>query len=998
MPQRVIDAWMAAAGLVGLVLVGALVLFGRDLRRAVRTGPAWKRRLLAAGLLLLGSIGLASCGPKAPDVTDRPAGSGSATAAPAGKTLAETEQWKRIRALWREVEECATGAHGLYSLLRADKQRLLASTDAFNADLASLETAGLLSRAEAGLLRCEFTELLWEIRGITPQEDRPSRHFEAKVLAGSWESAEPKFAALAGSERIDRIVARLAVNDLKSRIARLSVPGFYISREAHLEAHKIRDRVMKLDKAVRARPVREGQSIEKNPNWQAIKRIRKQVEKAFDRGLFADEHFAAKEAEYLHKSVRKARKKLAALHAQGAVTEAEKGYLAMRLDDLEGGIRDKQKREKEIWDGSDDGGGGLFADDVETDLDRDVLLNDLRLLATGRRCLAPLLPILDSVEERVKSRELGGLFDSDDEVKRRTKLIEAINTTRSLPGDEGSQLRASGQWRQFAAAWSRADQLVSFRRFADLEECQRTVQQFKRAKQHLAALERQGLLTGAEAKLLAFGHAVLLRSLGNVKLECVFFSGSVRCILRLKRWLPLLREAAGSPRRNWDVLNRVLPTVEMTLRSLEYLVDSRVERVWIGDFSMYFRPEWRAAPRLKAAVKEVYGPAMAAFDALYAGRTTQTALADTPEWRHLADTWRRAEAIATWRRGRYPYTEFGRHRLLADLHLCVRDALRLQRSNLLSGAEVRLLRMDLKTLEDGAQVPRSSESFGATCYDGNWSDFPTGNRQERIRKRLPLLEKLVGTERLRPEVMAKVLHTADLDLAREGSEFEDESDEPKRDRKKLTKKQKARREREKEQRKLAHELIRRIGYRLESQGTSLVEAADWQAIHAAWNLAGRLAVENGTAAERRVADAAIDTAVAAAMRLRAYDLLGSLERNLILREAYCLWENMHRLPPVDYPGEGYAPPHDFGYSNVAFGWVGPRAEWRKKAVRSRDVKAAVKKLMLAAIRADRAALNDPESLLRLAPDNGWLSGQSEEREQAMKDLDKVERMILKGRK
>lgn len=58
MPQRLVNAWTLLAAMVGLVLVGVLVIFGKDIHKSARTGPQWKRRMMAAALTLLAGVGL----------------------------------------------------------------------------------------------------------------------------------------------------------------------------------------------------------------------------------------------------------------------------------------------------------------------------------------------------------------------------------------------------------------------------------------------------------------------------------------------------------------------------------------------------------------------------------------------------------------------------------------------------------------------------------------------------------------------------------------------------------------------------------------------------------------------------------------------------------------------------------------------------------------------------------------------------------------------------
>lgn len=58
MPYRTVGYLVYVLGLAGLFAIAGLVLIGADLRASARTGPRWKRRLVGAGLLLLGTVGI----------------------------------------------------------------------------------------------------------------------------------------------------------------------------------------------------------------------------------------------------------------------------------------------------------------------------------------------------------------------------------------------------------------------------------------------------------------------------------------------------------------------------------------------------------------------------------------------------------------------------------------------------------------------------------------------------------------------------------------------------------------------------------------------------------------------------------------------------------------------------------------------------------------------------------------------------------------------------
>ena len=58
MPYRAMNV---AIGVFGVVVLAALVALGVNVYRAARTGPSWKRGLIAAGLAMLGLVGTTGC-------------------------------------------------------------------------------------------------------------------------------------------------------------------------------------------------------------------------------------------------------------------------------------------------------------------------------------------------------------------------------------------------------------------------------------------------------------------------------------------------------------------------------------------------------------------------------------------------------------------------------------------------------------------------------------------------------------------------------------------------------------------------------------------------------------------------------------------------------------------------------------------------------------------------------------------------------------------------
>ena len=152
MPQRVVNAWIVVMGIAGLVLVVALVLFGADLRRASRTGPRWKRRLLTAALALLSAVGMGVAGHQLAEAA-------AANRITAGRPLADQPHWQRLTATWNEAEEVASGRRGHRPFDAKGKKALLAELADRADDVDALAQAGMLTVPERGLLKKELTRL-----------------------------------------------------------------------------------------------------------------------------------------------------------------------------------------------------------------------------------------------------------------------------------------------------------------------------------------------------------------------------------------------------------------------------------------------------------------------------------------------------------------------------------------------------------------------------------------------------------------------------------------------------------------------------------------------------------------------------------------------------------------------------------------------------------------------------------------------------------------------
>jgi len=218
MPHRALNILAAVAGL--LVLVG-LALLGADLLRAASTGPRWRRRLVAAALMLLAAVGLPAC--------DEPGGGrgGEDPKVLARMNLTETGPWRRFTATWAEADEVASGRRGSHPFDESGKARLLAAVAAAGEDVDLLVKAGQLSGAEGELLKAELDLLTEGVQAHRPTELRNATCYEPMMIVPAADSLErlsdrlPFLQWLADNEKLQPAVIDKVLKTVEADIATL---------------------------------------------------------------------------------------------------------------------------------------------------------------------------------------------------------------------------------------------------------------------------------------------------------------------------------------------------------------------------------------------------------------------------------------------------------------------------------------------------------------------------------------------------------------------------------------------------------------------------------------------------------------------------------------------------------------------------------------------------------------------------------------------------------
>jgi hypothetical protein len=177
MPHRLIGLWVIVLGVVGLALAGVLVLWGKDLHAAARSGPAWKRKLLVATISLLSAAGVYS-GASAAGAAGAPA-----PAATQPQPIQQTPQWQKLSATWQAADDAASGRKGPYPFDRKDKENLLAALIQAGLDVEAFVAAGRLEAVEGELLKRELARLRAGVDAMRPTEMRNATCYGPTMVA-----------------------------------------------------------------------------------------------------------------------------------------------------------------------------------------------------------------------------------------------------------------------------------------------------------------------------------------------------------------------------------------------------------------------------------------------------------------------------------------------------------------------------------------------------------------------------------------------------------------------------------------------------------------------------------------------------------------------------------------------------------------------------------------------------------------------------------------------
>ena len=162
MPYRAMNV---ALGVLGVMVLIALVVLGVNVYRSARTGPRWKRALIAAGLLVLGLATTNSCKQTTCYAPVKPDDAGQRQQE--SKTpLEKTPEWKTIQGAWDFVGPLAESGKSTEAQRKQADERFKTAKSSMD----KLVAAGLLSPAESGLLQAQADTLREEVYRNPPTD------------------------------------------------------------------------------------------------------------------------------------------------------------------------------------------------------------------------------------------------------------------------------------------------------------------------------------------------------------------------------------------------------------------------------------------------------------------------------------------------------------------------------------------------------------------------------------------------------------------------------------------------------------------------------------------------------------------------------------------------------------------------------------------------------------------------------------------------------------
>ncbi|HNV68269.1 MAG TPA: hypothetical protein PKO06_01130 [Candidatus Ozemobacteraceae bacterium] len=168
-------------GLLGAAVVSACLLLRMNVRGMTTRGPGWWRRLLVAGLSVLGlSVTPAMTVAEEPQiVSDEPQKQEERIDM---QKLAEHAEGKKLLDVWKTAEDIASGKKGHFPFAQAEKEQLLKDLAAAETLIDELAKKGCYRQEEGELLKVELRTLVKGVQKMRPTELQQATCYKPMML------------------------------------------------------------------------------------------------------------------------------------------------------------------------------------------------------------------------------------------------------------------------------------------------------------------------------------------------------------------------------------------------------------------------------------------------------------------------------------------------------------------------------------------------------------------------------------------------------------------------------------------------------------------------------------------------------------------------------------------------------------------------------------------------------------------------------------------------
>jgi hypothetical protein len=337
------------ASLMGMAVVVMLVLLGIDAWQAARTGPRWKRRLVSAGLILLAMLGVAGCDTQA----DPPKDPAPETKAGRRAELHETFAWEQLTTIWRNAAEVSSGKRGAYPFNQAGKTKMLADLKQATEIVDKLQTQGLLTQAESGLLKKELLALTKGVNAKRPTEMKRATCYEpmwippaAELSAKRLTERLPLLKQMAEAKTVKAAVLEKVIGTVRADIATLRDPEKMKQLNdktncTPAQARKTLKEAEEVLEKIEAKLHKPAVDLPMTKEWQQMTTVCHEASEVSSgrRGPYPFDKAGKQE---LLADIKTASKNIALLHSKGILGESEAGLLQSDLEDLTHGVQAKR--------------------------------------------------------------------------------------------------------------------------------------------------------------------------------------------------------------------------------------------------------------------------------------------------------------------------------------------------------------------------------------------------------------------------------------------------------------------------------------------------------------------------------------------------------------------------------------------------------------------------------------------------------------------------------